>query len=45
MLKQTSFKERFQIHKSDINTGKNRCGAANHLLNVCTDAIYKTEYL
>ena len=30
-----SFKERFRIHKSDINTGKVRCGVANHLLNVC----------
>ena len=30
-----SFKERFIIHKSDINTGKVRCGVADHLLNVC----------
>ena len=28
------FKERFRIHKSDINTGKVRCGVANHFLNV-----------
>ena len=41
----TSFKERFWIHKSDINTGKFRCGVANHLLNVCKSAICKTEYL
>ena len=36
----TGFKERFRIHKSDVNTGKVRCGVANHLLNVC-----KSEYL
>ena len=41
----TSLKERFQIHKSDINTGKVMCGVANHLLNVCKSAITKTEYL
>ena len=41
----TGFKERFRIHKSDINTGKVRCGVANHLLNVCKSAICKTEYL
>ena len=35
----TGFKE-FRIHKSDINTGKVRCGVVNHLLNVC-----KSEYL
>ena len=31
----SGFKERFRIHRSDINTGKVRCGVANHLLNVC----------
>ena len=36
----TGFKERFRIHKSDVNTSKVRCGVANHLLNVC-----KSEYL
>ena len=41
----TGFKERFQIHKIDINTGKVRCGVANHLLNVCKSAICKTEHL
>ena len=41
----TGFKERFQIHKSDINTGKVRCGVANHLLNVCKSTICKTDYL
>ena len=29
------FKERFRIHKSDINTGKKRCGAAKHFLGYC----------
>ena len=41
----TCFKERFQIHKSDINTGKIRCGVASHLLNLCKSATCKTEYL
>ena len=41
----TGFKERFRIHKSDINTGKIRCGVAIHLLNVCKSATCKTEYL
>ena len=41
----TGFKERFRIHKSDINTGKTRCGVAGHLLNVCKSATCKTEYL
>ena len=31
----TGPKERFRIHKSDIKTGKIRCGEGNHLLNVC----------
>ena len=39
------FKERFSIHKSDINTGKVRCGVANHLLNVCHSEGNKFEYL
>ena len=29
-------KERFRIHKSDINTGKERCGAAKHFLGCYT---------
>ena len=41
----TGMKERFQIHKSDINTSKIRCGVAGHLLNVCKSATCKTEYL
>ena len=41
----TGFKERFRIHKSDINTGKVRCGVANHLLNVCHSEGNKFEYL
>ena len=39
----TAFKERFRIHKSDINTGKIRCGVASRPLNVCKSAICKTE--
>ena len=41
----TGFKGRFRIHKSDINTGKVRCGVANHLLNVCQSEGNKFEYL
>ena len=41
----TGFKERFRIHKNDINTGKVRCGVANHLLNVCRSSASKFEYL
>ena len=26
-----TFKERFRVNKSDINTGKKRCGAAIHI--------------
>ena len=32
-----NFKERFHIHKSGINTGKKRCGAAKHFLECCTN--------
>ena len=32
----TTFKERFHIHKSDINTGKKRCGTAKHYLEFWT---------
>ena len=39
------FKERFRIHNSDINTGKVRCGVANHLLHVCHSEGNKFEYL
>ena len=41
----TGFKGRFRIHKSDINTGKARCGVANHLLNICRSSASKFEYL
>ena len=41
----TGFKERFKIHKSDINTGKVRCGVANRLLNVCLPSASKFQYL
>ena len=40
-----SFKERFRIHTGDINTGKVRCGVANHLLNVYDSESNKFEYL
>ena len=30
-----SFKERFRVHKSDINTGKVRCGIAKHFKDQC----------
>ena len=30
----TNFKKRFRIHRSDIDTGRIRCGVASHLLNV-----------
>ena len=32
-----NFKPRFRVHKSDINTGKDRCGVAKHFLTKCTD--------
>ena len=41
----TGFKERFRIHKSDINTGKVRCRVANHLPNVCHSEGNKFKYL
>ena len=40
----TGFKERFRIHKSDISTGKIRCGVANHLINGCRSSTSKFEY-
>ena len=39
------FKERFRIHKSDINVGKIRFVVASHLLNACKSVTCKTEYL
>ena len=30
---ESNFKPRFRVHKSDINTGKDRCGVAKHFLN------------
>ena len=41
----TGPKERFRIHKSDIKTGKIRCGEGNHLLNVCHFSTSKFENL
>ena len=32
-----NFKPRFRVHKSDINTGKDRCGVAKHFLTKGTD--------
>ena len=29
-------KPRFRVRKSDINTGKAKCGVAKHFLNNCT---------
>ena len=40
----TGFKERFRIHKSDINPSKTTCGVANHLLNVCDSSTCRFEY-
>ena len=39
------FKERFRNHKSEINTGKIRCGVVTHVLNVCKSVTCKIEYL
>ena len=36
-LHDCTFKRRFRVHKSDINTGKVRCGVAKHFLNNCTE--------
>ena len=38
-------KGRFRNHKRHIHTGKERFGAANHLLNVCYFSASKSEYL
>ena len=32
---ESNFKPSFRVHKSDINTGKDRCGVAKHFLNNC----------
>ena len=32
-----NFKPRFRVHKSDVITGKDRCGVAKHFLTKCTD--------
>lgn len=32
-----NFKLRFRVHKSDIDTGKDRCGVAKHFLTKFTD--------
>ena len=38
-------KERFKIHRNDVNNGKVRCGVANQLFNVCRCSANKFEYL
>ena len=37
--------ELFRLHKSDINTGKERCSVTNHLFNFCCSSANKSEYL
>ena len=32
-----NFKPRFRVHKSDVITGKDRCGVAKHFLTKCTN--------
>ena len=39
---ETNFKPRFRVHKSDISTGKNKCGVAKPFLNICS-SINKLE--
>ena len=34
---QDNFKPRFRVHKSDVITGKNRCGVAKHSFTKCTN--------
>ena len=41
----TGFKERFRIHKLDVNTVKINCSIASYFLNVCKSATCKAEYL
>ena len=31
------FKERFRVHKTDINTGEDWCGVANHFISKCQE--------
>ena len=33
---ESNFKLKFRVHKSDINTGKVRCGVAKDFINNCT---------
>ena len=32
-----NFRPRFRVHRSDVITGKNRCGVTKHFLNKCTN--------
>ena len=32
-----NFKPRFRVHKSDVITGKERCGVAKHFFTKCTN--------
>ena len=34
-----NFKPNSMVHKSDINTGRGRCGVAKHFLTKCTDVV------
>ena len=40
-----NFKQRFRIHKSDIKTNKDRCGAASHFSIKCCRPNNKHAYL
>ena len=40
-----NFKNRFRVHKSDINTNKDRCGTARHFNNKCKHPELPTSYL
>ena len=33
-----NLKPRFRVHRSDIDTPRDRCGVAKHFLTKCTDA-------
>ena len=39
------FKQRFTLHKSDINTKKDRCGTARHFNGKCKSDSNPFEYL
>lgn len=39
-----ALKNNLEFLKSDINTGKVKCGVENHRLNVCRSSASKFEY-